>query len=121
MILAVALALACTVTDGDTIRCGDERIRLSGIDAPELHGCPKYRRCVEGDGQAARRALAQAMRGQALTIERLGTDRYGRTIGVVRAGRVNLSCRMIELGQAEYVARWDNGGMVARDCPATAR
>ena len=25
-----------TVTDGDTIRIGDERIRFSGIDAPEI-------------------------------------------------------------------------------------
>lgn len=28
----------CTVTDGDTIRCNGERIRLLGIDTPELPG-----------------------------------------------------------------------------------
>ena len=27
---AIALSLACSVTDGDTIRCGDERIRITG-------------------------------------------------------------------------------------------
>ena len=38
--LALAPALVatplgpCTVTDGDTLRCGEERLRLTGIDAP---------------------------------------------------------------------------------------
>jgi len=36
MILAFLLATACIVTDGDTIRCGDERIRLLAIDAQEM-------------------------------------------------------------------------------------
>jgi endonuclease YncB( thermonuclease family) len=40
----------CTVTDGDTIRCNGERIRLLGIDTPELPGhCRKGRDCVSGD------------------------------------------------------------------------
>ena len=34
ILLALSLAAAsCAATDGDTIRCGDERIRLTGIDA----------------------------------------------------------------------------------------
>ena len=28
----------CTVVDGDPLRCGSERVRLLGIDAPELPG-----------------------------------------------------------------------------------
>ena len=32
----------CTVTDGDTVRCNGERIRLLGIDAPELPGCDDW-------------------------------------------------------------------------------
>src|SRR3546814_4753345 len=33
-------AIACrpTVVDGDTLRCGGTRIRLQGIDAPEMPG-----------------------------------------------------------------------------------
>lgn len=44
------LVAGCTVTDGDTIRCGAERIRLLGIDAPELPGhCRSGRACAPGD------------------------------------------------------------------------
>ena len=120
LIIAAAL-VACTVTDGDTIRCGDERIRLLGIDAPELHGCAPGRHCVAGDGPAARRALQVILRAGALEVERTGTDRYGRTLGVVRAQGRNASCAMLAAGQAVYVVRWDDGGRVARDCPALAR
>lgn len=120
LLLAAALS-ACTVTDGDTIRCGSERIRLLGIDAPEMNGCRQGRVCVEGDGQASGDALRGMISGRSLSVERIGQDRYGRTLGVVYADAVNLSCAMIAAGQAVYVARWDNGGRVARDCPQIAR
>lgn len=117
----VAIAIACTVTDGDTIRCGDERIRLNGIDAPETHGCASGRHCVDGDGAASTARRRALMAGAVITIRRIGTDHYGRTIGVVYADGVNLSCAMIEAGRAEYVARWDDGGLIASECPAAAR
>lgn len=119
--LIAAALTACTATDGDTLRCGDERVRLLGIDAPELHGCRPGRQCVAGDGAAARGALVELLAGHQLTIERTGTDVYGRTLAVVFADGRNLSCGMIAAGQAVYVPRWDNGGRVARDCPALAR
>src|SRR5690606_31391585 len=91
MILALALIAAspvtgCTVTDGDTIRCGDERIRLLGIDAPETAGhCRQGRACVAGDPEASREALAEMIRGKAVSVRRVGRDRYGRTLGIVEA------------------------------------
>ena len=36
LIFSSAHADQIIVTDGDTIRIGDERIRFSGIDAPEI-------------------------------------------------------------------------------------
>jgi endonuclease YncB( thermonuclease family) len=94
MIALIAVALAsCTVTDGDTIRCGDEPIRLLAIDAPELPGhCARGRNCVEDDPFASSSPLQAAMQGRELTLEREGTDWYGRTLGVVYADGVNLSC-----------------------------
>jgi endonuclease YncB( thermonuclease family) len=51
----------CSVTDGDTIRCGDERIRLLGIDAPELPGhCRSGRNCAPGDPYASTSSLTAA-------------------------------------------------------------
>ncbi|SMQ74285.1 nuclease homologue [Altererythrobacter xiamenensis] len=113
LFLAAALS-ACVAVDGDSLNCNGERIRLVGIDAPEFN-CPRNRQCVEGDPQNAKDYLASHLRGK-LTIERLGKDRYGRTIGAVYADGYNLSCEMILEGHAAYVARWDNGGIVARDC-----
>ncbi|MBH5322954.1 thermonuclease family protein [Aurantiacibacter sediminis] len=110
----------CTVTDGDTIRCGDERIRITGIDAPETHACRAGRRCVDGDGRASTRAMEATVANTALTIVRLGEDRYGRTLGVVYADGQNIACAQLAAGQAYYVARWDDEGLVAADCPALA-
>ena len=111
----------CTVTDGDTIRCGAERIRLLGIDAPELAGhCRRGRACAPRDGPASKRSLATDMTGP-ITIERVGRDRYGRTLAIVFAGGVNLSCRQLERQHAIYRPRWDDGKRVATACPQVAR
>ena len=114
--LPLALILAsCFAVDGDTIRCGSERVRLLGIDAPEIHGCPSYRQCVQGDGEASRKSL-QAMMGGRISVQRVGQDRYGRTLAQVYAGGRNVACEQIRRGQAAYVERWDNGGLLAADC-----
>lgn len=112
LLLAVA---ACWVTDGDTIRCGEERVRLLGIDAPEFH-CPRTRDCVNGDPQAATDYLASLMRGREISLWRVGIDRYGRTLAIAYADDINLNCAMIDAGHAQYIARWDDGGRVAAEC-----
>lgn len=50
------------VVDGDTLRCGSERLRLLGIDAPEIEHCPRWRQCAPGDGLASKRSLGAALR-----------------------------------------------------------
>ena len=118
MILPILLTLSasqCTITDGDTIKCAGQRIRLLGIDAPEIHGCRKGRVCVKGDGQASKRNLEKLMRGK-VRIEPVTRDRYGRTVAQVYAGRVNVACQQVRDGMAQYVAKWDNGRRLAKDC-----
>lgn len=114
--IALAILLACTITDGDTIRCGQERVRLLGIDAPELHGCRKGRVCAPGNGQASKRSLTAAMGQGPVRLERVGKDRYGRTLALAYAGSVNLSCWQLTRDQAIYKPTWDNGRRVARAC-----
>ena len=111
---------APVVVDGDSMRCGRTRLRLLGIDAPELHGCPSWRTCVSGDGQAARRSLAAALGFGRLRYRIVTTDRFGRSVVMAWAGDVNLSCWQLQRGQAVYKLHWDNGGQVAAACSKVA-
>ena len=108
---------SCSATDGDTLRCGDERVRLLAIDAPELPGhCRAGRDCVEGDPFAATTSLEAAVTDRVLTIERLGRDRYDRTLTIAYADGAITSCTMIASGHAAFVPRWDIDGAVRREC-----
>lgn len=62
----------CVAIDGDTLRCGRERVRVDGLHAPELS---------EPGGQQARRRLQQRIQSGEVVIQRKGRDRYGRTLG----------------------------------------
>ena len=115
-------AIACPsayVVDGDTMRCGSIRLRLLGIDAPELPGhCAAYRECAPGDGFASKRSLIDALRNGRVSYSIFTTDRFGRYVVMAWAGRVNLSCWQLQRGQAIYKPRWDNGGLIASACGA---
>ena len=107
----------CIVTDGDTIRCGDERIHLLGINAPELPGhCRSGRNCAPGDLYASTSSLRAAVTGQ-LTIKRVGEHQYGRTLAMVVSDKGDLSCWQLRREQAIYKAKWDDDLGVARACP----
>jgi len=104
------------VVDGDTIRCGAERVRLLGIDAPELHRCPRFRQCVSGDPVASKLSLRQAISAGPVRYMTVKRDRYGRAVAVVNAGALNLSCWQMSQRRAEYIAKWDDGRLVAKSC-----
>lgn len=44
------------------------------------------------------------------------TDRYGRTVAVVRAHGRNLSCAQLGGGYAVYKPAWDARRLIAREC-----
>jgi endonuclease YncB( thermonuclease family) len=95
-ILAAAAGLCiASVHDGDTIRlCGGERVRLAGIDAPEVVDSPRcspqQRQRLAGSknppwcdyraGDASRDGLRAFLLTGRVSIERLGRDDYGRTL-----------------------------------------
>ena len=103
-ISAADLDLSCpsvSVTDGDTFRCGSTRVRMYGIDAPELEGhCRPERKCVEGDPVASTRNLERLVAGRQVACRSEDVDRYGRTVGRCFAGDVDLSCAQVEGGFA---------------------
>ena len=62
----------CVAIDGDTLRCGRERVRIEGVDAPDLD---------KPGGEQARQRLQQRIQSGEVVIQRRGQDRYGRTLG----------------------------------------
>jgi endonuclease YncB( thermonuclease family) len=101
-----------SITDGDTFRCADgTRVRLAGIDAPEVSACVKGRQCVAGDGQASKRSLAGYASGRVLRCEPVGTS-YKRVVAFCSAGTLDLSCAQVKAGQA--VVRYARQDRVCR-------
>jgi endonuclease YncB( thermonuclease family) len=101
-----------SVTDGDTLRCTDgTRVRIAGIDAPEVSPCAAGRQCVAGDGQASKRALAGLASGRTLSCRAVGTS-YKRVVAFCSAGGVDLSCAQVSAGQA--IKRYSEKDRVCR-------
>ncbi len=67
-------ARRCRALDGDTVRCGRERIRLREVHAAERG---------EPGAEAQRRALQRQLDSGEVRIRRRGRDDYGRTLGDV--------------------------------------
>ncbi len=94
-------SMACVV-DGDTIRLGDRRIRILGIDTPELTDA----RC------AGERALAERAADRLLALVNQGgfdlighrfrdQDGHGRDLRLLRRGDVSLGQVLIDEGHAQ--------------------
>jgi len=89
------------ITDGDTFRCGARRVRLAGIDAPEMPGhCQPGRDCVPGDPNASKANLARLAGYGPLECRQVDMDRYGRTVARCSKDGADLSCAQLEAGQA---------------------
>jgi endonuclease YncB( thermonuclease family) len=106
MIGTLLILSTISVTDGDTLRSGDLRVRLWGIDAPEMD---------EHGGSAATEALRGIISGQDLTCQVTGTDRYRRIVARCELpdGR-DIACEMVAAGMARDWPRYSNGAY--RDC-----
>jgi endonuclease YncB( thermonuclease family) len=89
------------VLDGDTFDCGATRVRLAGIDAPELEGhCRPGRRCAPGDPYASTEHLRQLVSGARVQCRRTDTDVYGRAVARCTTAGTDLSCAQIGGGYA---------------------
>ena len=84
------------INDGDTVTCLDTegrqvRVRLVGIDAPELNQ-PK--------GHEARAVLLAKLAGGVVRVEGDARDQHGRVLGTLRLDDRNINREMVASGWA---------------------
>ena len=96
------------VNDGDTIAVKKTennketgkliKVRLYGIDAPELN---------QDYGYASKEILIKLIRGKIVRIEGNKNDRYGRLLGTVYYNNENINERMVATGNAWWYEKYD--------------
>lgn len=89
------------VIDGDTLEIRGERIRLFGVDAPEL-GQPWWDEDGrEGDaGQSSKDALVKLIGGKRLSVNVLREDQYQRSIAIVKVDGRDIARSLVSQGWA---------------------
>ena len=109
------------VTDGDTIRIGDERIRFSGIDAPEIKQTCIYQEIEFKCGEFSKNLLIEKISNQEVSCIRESTDQYGRTLAecFVKGENVKLSSfgTFSVRSKKERIGRNPKTGIEARISP----
>lgn len=85
-----------SIHDGDTITILTEqkqqiKVRLFGIDAPELK---------QPYGKKSKQFLANLIAGEVVEVDESGKDRYKRTIGTIYLNGADINAKMVENGYA---------------------
>lgn len=89
------------IIDGDTIDVGGIRVRLEGIDAPELgQRCRTWRGRPWDCGDAARRSLDRLIDGRSVACQSVGIDTYGRILAQCSVNGLDLGAELVRLGFA---------------------
>jgi endonuclease YncB( thermonuclease family) len=90
------------ITDGDTITVLDDtkaqhRVRLAGIDAPEKG---------QAFGNKSHQHLADLVAGQRVTVEWYKRDRFGRIVGKVLMGGLDVCLEQVRAGMAWHYKKY---------------
>jgi endonuclease YncB( thermonuclease family) len=108
--LAETIIGQASVVDGDTIEIHGQRIRLSGIDAPESD------QLCRGDdslqyrcGAKAANELDDHIAGRPVSCEGVGRDQYGRTVAVCSIGGEDVAGWLVSNGFAFDWPRYSRG------------
>lgn len=100
--------------DGDTLTLDGHRVRLVGMDSPELAQVCKRDgedwRC----GIAARSRLAEFLRAGPITCYTQGTDKYGRWLARCENPAGDLCARMVREGLAVAYGGYEDEEQFAR-------
>ena len=109
-----AMSGRARIVDGDTLVLDGKRIRLVGIDAPELRQVCQRQGRDWPCGTEAKGYLA-ALIGDARTMcEADGSDKYGRLLAVCRVDNRDLNVAMVDGGYAIAFGDYETEEAVAR-------
>ena len=101
----ILVFLACVATDADTLRCGDERLRLWGLDGPELH---------QRGGRAAKAYLGRLIARRRVTctlppVYARWRYSYRRRVARCFVDNRDLACEMIKAGHGKEWVKFSRG------------
>ena len=130
MLAALAWPAAADMTgpaiiiDGDTLVIAGERIRLEGIDAPELHqDCTAYGQ-PWACGRTSAEWLREHLNGRQVECVGHARDRYGRLLAVCYVGGESINERIVREGWAPELSQVLDGlpvsGMQRPSAPVPA-
>lgn len=105
--LGPVIAGDAIVIDGDTLEIGGRRIRLEGIDAPEMaQSCQTDSGSPWRCGRAAQQKLTEVTRGQTVACDAAGTDKYGRILAVCFVEGEDINAALVRQGLAWAFVRY---------------
>ncbi len=99
-VLAQSITGLAQVSDGDSLMVAGHRIRLIGIDAPELSQTCSTQGTAWACGERARRVLEDLVKDQSVHCRTQGFDQYERSLAVCSTEFLSLNEAMVELGWA---------------------
>ncbi len=103
------------VTDGDTIKINNKKIRFSGIDAPESYFFGKKQICVLNEvdifcGILSKNKLAEKIGNQSIDCKiEENKDQFRRLLGECFLGNESLSIFMVKNGYAFDYPKYSKG------------
>jgi endonuclease YncB( thermonuclease family) len=110
-----AIAGRARVVDGDSLEVAGRRIRLFGIDAPEVHqDCRDGHGIPYACGARSRAALAQAIANADVSCTPVG-ESYDRDVALCTANGRDLSEAMVRGGHALELRRHSQGRYAAAE------
>ncbi|PVM82077.1 thermonuclease family protein [Caulobacter endophyticus] len=116
--LLAAAIIACTapqVHDGDTLRCGADRVRLYGVDAPEVK---RGKTPAEPLAYEARDLLVSLTRGR-VGCRVVDHDRYGRHVARCWSdASPDINAALIRSGLTTEYRRYSKGAYASAEAEA---